>query len=144
MALAVLALTCCASRTVHVPASAALTPRGWRLRVVTPVFTTAEVHNKDEVVPAAQPRAPLFRLPGEARYVRLIYLVRVSQADHDTAVVTANKKDALDSLTAQVRANPENCRSGRGTFCAWIPGGIAVPPEMRTVAAGAEQWAPAR
>ena len=106
-------------------------------------FTTAEVHHKDGVVPAAQPMVPLFRLPGEARYVRLIYLVRVSEADHDMAVVAANKKDALAPLTAQVRAHPETCRSQRGTFCSWIPDGIAVTPEMRTAAMGAEQWVPA-
>jgi hypothetical protein len=113
------------------------------------VFTAAEVHtqvhNKDTVAPAAQPRVLLFRLPGDTRNVRLIYLLRVSAADHDMAVVAAHKKHALEPLTAQVRANPDNCRSGRGTFCAWIPDGIAVTPEMRTTsAAGAEQWVPAK
>jgi len=106
------------------------------------VFTAAEVHNKDGVVPAAQPIVPLFRLPGEARYVRLIYLVRVSEADHDMAVVAASKVDALDALTAQVRAHPETWGSQRKTFCSWIPDGIAVTPETRTAGAGAEQWAP--
>jgi hypothetical protein len=108
------------------------------------VFTAAEVHNKDGVVAAVRPIVPLFRLPDKARYVRLIYLVRVSEADHDMAVVAANKRDALDPLTARVRAHPETCRSRRGIFCAWIPDGIAVTPEMRDTAAGAEQWAPAR
>ncbi|MGA2182611.1 MAG: hypothetical protein ABSH47_06235 [Bryobacteraceae bacterium] len=107
------------------------------------VFTAAEVHNKDGVVPAAQPLAPLFHVPGEARYVRLIYLVRASEADHDMAVVAASRRDALDPLTAQVRTNPQACQSQRGTFCSWIPDGIAVTPEVRTTAAGAEQWAPA-
>jgi hypothetical protein len=108
------------------------------------VFTAAEIHNKDGVVPSAGPLAPLFRLPGETRYVRLIYLVRVSEADHDMAVVAASRKEALDPLTAQVRANPESCRGERATFCFWIPDGIAVTPEMRATAAGAEQWVPAR
>lgn len=102
-------------------------------------FTSAEVHKKDATVPAAQPLVPLFRLPGRARYVRLIYLVRVSDADHDMAVVAAHRKEALDPLTAQVRANPENCRDQAETFCSWIPNGIAVTPETRS----AEQWVPA-
>ena len=48
--------------------------------------------------------------------------VRVSEADHDMAVVAANKRDALDPLTVQVRANAD---------------GIAVTPEVRTTATGA-------
>jgi hypothetical protein len=102
-------------------------------------FAAAEVHKKDIVAPAAQPLQPLFRLPEHVRYVRLIYLVRVSDADHDMAVVATHKREALDPLTAQVRANPGNCRDERETFCSWIPIGIAVTPEMRS----AEQWVPA-
>jgi hypothetical protein len=106
-------------------------------------FTAAEVHKQDNVVSAAQPMAPLFRMPARARYVRLIYLVRVSDADHDMAVVASHNKSALDPLTAQVRANPASCHEGGGTFCAWIPAGIAVTPEMRVGATGTEQWVPA-
>jgi hypothetical protein len=193
LTLALVALSACASRMAHVPATPApptgpayyidLEP-GWRLRAVTPilksggyrlrpegeagsttlragadflgyeiawytvesrriVFAAAEVHNKDSVVPAPAPIAPLFRLPGNARYTRLIYLVRVSEADHDMALVAAHKREALDPLTAQVRANPRNCRTERETFCAWIPDGIAVTPEVKTTVAGAEQWVPA-
>jgi hypothetical protein len=82
-------------------------------------------------------------MPARARYVRLIYLVRVSDADHDMAVVASHNKSALDPLTAQVRANPASCHEGGGTFCAWIPAGIAVTPEMRVGATGTEQWVPA-
>jgi len=106
-------------------------------------FTSAEVHRqvdkKDTVTAEERPMVALFRLPREARFVRLIYLVRVSEADHDMAVVAARKKEELDPLTAQVRANPSACRNTGRTFCSWIPNGIAVTPEQRV----GEQWAPA-
>ena len=106
-------------------------------------FTLAEVHRqvdkKDTVTAEERPLVPLFQLPREARCVRLIYLVRVSEADHDMAVVAARKKEDLDPLTALVRANPSACRNVGRTFCSWIPDGIAVTPERRV----GEQWAPA-
>ena len=106
-------------------------------------FTAAEVHKKDTVVTAVKPIVPLFRMPAHARYTRLIYLVRVSDADHDMAVVAAHNKNSLDPLTAQVRANPASCHDTDKTYCAWIPDGIAVTPEMRARATGTEQWVPA-
>jgi hypothetical protein len=106
-------------------------------------FTAGEVHKKDTVVTAAQPMVPLFRLPKGIRHIRLIYLVRVSDADHDMAVVAARHKGALDPLTAQFRAKPASCRDTDIIYCAWIPDGIAVAPEMRASATGAEQWVPA-
>ena len=106
-------------------------------------FTTAEVHKqvdkKDTVAAEQRPLVPLFQLPREARFVRLIYLVRVSEADHDMAVVAARHKEDLDPLTARVRANPSACRNVGQTFCLWIPDGIAVTPERKV----GEEWAPA-
>lgn len=106
------------------------------------VFNSAEVHKKDEVVSATRPLVPLFRLPHEAKCVRLIYMARLSDADHDMAVIAANKKNALDLLTEQVLANPDNCTNRREVFCSWIPRGISVTPEVRTQSAGGEQWRP--
>ena len=106
-------------------------------------FTSAEVHRqvdkKDTVTAEERPLVLLFQLPHGARYVRLIYLVRVSEADHDMAVVAARNKEELDPLTAQVRANPSACRNVGRTFCSWIPDGIAVTPERKV----GEEWAPA-
>lgn len=99
-------------------------------------FTAAEVHKDSKVIASSQPIAPLFRMPPGARYVRLIYLVRVSEADHDMAIVAAHRKEVLGPLTAEVRANPEACRDRARTFCSWIPNGIAVTPEVRS----GEQW----
>jgi hypothetical protein len=110
-------------------------PSGTRM-----VFNSAEIHNKDEVVPATRPLVPLFRLPAEVKYVRLIYMARLSETDHDMAVVAAKKKEALDLLTEQVLANPSNCGNQRYAFCSWIPQGISVTPEMRMNSGGSGQW----
>jgi len=99
-------------------------------------FRSAEMHRKDEVTPASRPIVPLFQLPAGSRYVRLIYLLRASGADHEMAVVAARRREALDPFTAAVRADPEACRAGRSAWCAWIPNGIAVAPERPA----GDQW----
>jgi hypothetical protein len=76
--------------------------------------------------PAAKPRVPLFELPRRSRYVRLLYLLRSSAADHNMAVLAAPDLAGLERLTAAVRANPAaDCRAPR---CVWVPAGIAVRP----------------
>lgn len=72
------------------------------------------------------PRVPLFALPRRSRHVRLLYLLRSSQADHNMAILAAADPAALERLTAAVRANPTSgCRAPR---CVWVPAGIAVRP----------------
>ena len=42
-------------------------------------------------------------------------------------------------------ANPADaCRNDGGAVCSWIPGGIAVVPELKTKSDGAVEWIPAR
>jgi hypothetical protein len=77
--------------------------------------------------------------------VRLIYLVRVSQADHDMAVAAAKGMDAVEALTRRVEANPvDACHDEQGAFCAWIPAEIAVVPQIPKTIDGAVEWVPAR
>jgi len=91
----------------------------------------------------AQPRSivALFQLPSGVKYIRLIYLVRQSGADHNMAVVSAAQIEALDSITREVQKNPnEACQAGRRATCLWIPAGIAVRPEVRKIVNGATAW----
>ena len=108
-------------------------------------FVSAEITRNGRTVAQPQPVAHLFQLPRGVRHVRLIYLVRVSQADHDMAVAAAKDMDALDALTRRVEANPaDGCRSDPGAFCAWIPAGIAVVPQFQKTIDGGVEWVPAR
>jgi hypothetical protein len=108
-------------------------------------FNSAEVTKEGRTTPQSRPLVLLFQLPLSARYVRLIYLTRVSEADHDMAVVAAKQMDALNALTERVQANPGTaCKTEGHLFCSWISGGIAVRPERREPAGGAGDWVPAR
>jgi hypothetical protein len=76
-----------------------------------------------------------------ANYLRLIYLIRISQADHNMAVVAARKIDALDAITRQVQTNPaEGCKVDQRASCAWVPDGIAVRAEVLKTVDSIEKW----
>lgn len=108
-------------------------------------FVSAEITRDGHITPQPQPVAHLFQLPRGVRHVRLIYLVRVSQADHDMAVAAAKDMGDLEALTRRVEADPVGeCHSGQDAFCGWIPAGIAVVPERQETIGGAVQWVPAR
>jgi hypothetical protein len=104
-------------------------------------FSSAEVTKDGKTESQSQSIVSLFRSPRSARFIRLIYLIRVSQADHNMAVAAANEPDALDALTRQVQTSPSNgCNIGKRTFCSWIPEGIAVRPEALRIVDGNQKW----
>jgi hypothetical protein len=118
--------------------SVSTTPEGgMRIELLSATITKG-----GESTPQPQPLVPLFNLPAGVRFVRLIYLTRVSQADHDMAVVASDQKETLDALTSAVQANPGNCESRGGIYCSWVPAGIAVRPEL--LKRGSSEWIPAR
>jgi hypothetical protein len=105
-------------------------------------FLSATITKGGETTPQPTPLVPLFSLPAGVRFVRLIYLTRVSQADHDMAIVASDQKETLDTLTSAVQANAGNCETTRGAFCSWVPAGVAVRPELQKLKSNA--WIPAR
>jgi hypothetical protein len=108
-------------------------------------FLSAEIARDGKGTAQQRPLVPLFQFPHSVRHVRLIYLVRVSRADHDMAVAAARNIEDLEALTQRVEADPTAaCHAGSGAFCAWIPAGIAVVPEIRRMIGGAVEWVPAR
>lgn len=108
-------------------------------------FQSAEIIRDGKSTPQPVPIADLFHLPRGVRHARLIYLVRISQADHDMALAAAKDIDDLESPTHRVQANTAHaCGNARGVFCVWIPAGIAVVPETRKTIDGSVEWVPAR
>ena len=108
-------------------------------------FGSAELTKDGETSLEPHPQPWRLHLPANARFVRLVYLTRLSQADHDMAVVAADDREVLDTLTREVQANPSSaCGSDDRRSCSWVPAGIAVRPEMRRAGADAEGWGPAR
>ena len=90
-------------------------------------FLRAEVTRKGHTHPQASSRGWPLTLPSEARFVRLIYLTRLSATDYDMALVATAEAAALDDLTREVKS--ARCESGSRGFCAWVPAGVAVTPE---------------
>lgn len=93
-------------------------------------FKSTEVTRDGETFSQRQPKVALFTMPRPAKYVRLLFIRRVSEADHDMAVVAAERIETLERLTQSVQTDPQACLSKGATYCSWIPLGIAVRPEL--------------
>jgi hypothetical protein len=106
-------------------------------------FVSAELRtNGSKRTKKAEPLVPLFTLPVDASYVRLLFLTRVSPTEHDEATLGASSIANLDLLTNKVETNPaENCKTQAEGTCSWIPEGISVQPEKKNVESKA--WTPA-
>ena len=70
-----------------------------------------------------------FSLPSGERFIRLIYDVRSSKADHNMAIAASRDLSKLNAFTNQVRADPKVCEEHGQVFCVWVPQGIAVRAE---------------
>jgi hypothetical protein len=97
-----------------------------RVRIV---FVSAESTREGKTVPEDHPPALPFSFPGDREYIRLVYLVRVSQADHNMAIVAAKRVEALNAFTKRLKENPALCGTEEGVFCSWVPVGVAVRPD---------------
>jgi len=109
--------------------------------VLTVTFRSAEIRRNDGSLSwAPHPLIPLFQIPNETRYLRLLFLTRSSDRDHDQAVLTAPSREQLESLTNQVQSNPaQHCNSQDALTCVWVPAGVAVRPERKQ----GREWVPA-
>jgi len=90
-------------------------------------FRRGEVWHNGKVQKMHAPRVTLFEHI-ENSHVRLVFLTRVSQADHDMAILSSGDVPRLNEMTREVTTRAE-CRSRRDGSCIWVPNGIAVRPE---------------
>lgn len=106
-------------------------------------FGSAEFTSNGKSSKRSQPLVPLFDLPENVRYVRLLFLTRVSQTEHDQAILASSSLADLDALQRRVEDSPaENCKIQPEGICSWVPPGIAIQPEKR-IAASDKKWIPA-
>lgn len=104
------------------------------------VLTEVAMNRDGQLTHPAKSFAPRLRMPKRMRHVRLLYSLKVSDADHGMAVLAARNLAALGELTTNVQARPETeCRNSRESYCEWVPAGIAMRVEKRI---GAD-WKPA-
>ncbi len=88
---------------------------------------SVETNKAGRITKELKPRVLLFHFPRQVRYIRLLYLLRVSTANHNMAMLGSNDVDRLNELTKQVQADPASgCRNMRRAYCTWVPQGIAV------------------
>jgi hypothetical protein len=88
---------------------------------------SVETNKAGQIMKEIKPRVLLFQFPRRVRYIRLLYLLRVSTADHNMAILGSNDVDQLNELTKQVQADPTGgCKDLRRAYCRWLPQGIAV------------------
>jgi hypothetical protein len=102
--------------------------RGGHVRLT---FLSAETSKDGVTTPLPRPPSLPFPLPRGAAYIRLIYLQRVSQSDHNMAIVSANRMNVLDAVTKQIENNQRACATTPQASCSWVPSGIAVRPEKQ-------------
>ncbi len=95
---------------------------------VTLTFERAEAMVNGNNQPLATAPPLPFALPGPKRFVRLLFLVRVSSADHNMAILAADSKDELKRKTAMVQRDAGACKSDEFSACTWVPQSVAVRP----------------
>lgn len=94
-------------------------------------FLSAEETRDGKTVPVKDVPSLPFEFPRKAEYLRLIYLVRVSQADHNMVIVGSKHLDGLNAFTETFKENPSVCKISDDIFCSWVPAGIAVRAEKQ-------------
>jgi hypothetical protein len=102
-------------------------------------LTEVTMNRNGQLTHPAKSFAPRLRQPARLRHVRLLYMLKVSDADHNMAVLAAADSVRLAALTQRVQAAPATeCRVSRNEYCEWIPAGVAVRAERQRGAA----WVP--
>jgi hypothetical protein len=77
-----------------------------------------------------QPVLQLLDLPNTVRFVRFLYLLRISGADHDMAIVGGDAPSLVDEITIKLQADPTgNCVMSAHSYCRWVPKGVGVRVE---------------
>lgn len=95
------------------------------------VLTAVSMNREGEVSRTQKSIAPRMRVPRRMRHVRLLYTLKVSDADHNMAVLGARDMARMAALTQAVQAQPATaCKSNRNEYCEWIPAGVAVRVEQ--------------
>lgn len=93
-------------------------------------FVSAQQTKDGRSVSVAKAAAVLpFELPQKTEYVRLVYLVRASQADHNMAILGSKDRDRLNAYTERLKEDPRICTTTTAIFCSWVPAGVAVRRE---------------
>jgi hypothetical protein len=96
-------------------------------------FQSADTVKQGRSSPQSHPTLELFRLSPQMRFVRIVYIARVSSADHNMAIVAADNEAAVEASTKNLRTDPNaGCQRGQHSSCLWVPVGVGIQPEIPT------------
>jgi hypothetical protein len=107
------------------------------------VFRTAVIHQDGEKTVRSHPIVPLFQLPRNETFVRVVHLAWGDRRSHEAAILATRCRDLLDEFTRQVQSHLTACKNTSDVYCSWVPAGVAVIPEHREGGGTNEQWVPA-
>lgn len=107
------------------------------------VFRNAVMHQGGKETARSHPIVPLFRLPRNDAFIRVLHLAWGMHGTHEAALLATRQRGLLDEVTKQVQSHIDACRNTADIYCFWIPAGMAVIPERREGAGTNGQWAPA-
>jgi len=108
-------------------------------------FTRAEAVEQGKTSSRTRPMLPLFNLSPGVKFVRLVYLIRESKADHNMMLLAAADESTLDKLTTGMTLNNSQvCKSSVEVMCIDVPAGVAVVAEEKVRIDGRVQWKPVR
>jgi hypothetical protein len=109
------------------------------------ILTKAQMTRDGVPADIPAPTKAMLHVPKQARFLRLFYLIRKSESDHEMVMGGVDRADRLESFTTELRAHPtEACQTRSHIYCEWIPYGMAVRPERKQTIDGVERWAPIR
>lgn len=95
-------------------------------------FIRADLSQNGKVRRQKSPSVDLFREAAKHHHVRLVFLIRQSQADHNSAIVAADDFKGLDLVTRTLTETAK-CQTNESGSCEWVPEGISVIPDERPV-----------
>jgi hypothetical protein len=101
---------------------------GWRMHVKS-VEQTIEGKTRS----VSKPRESAFEPPGHAAFFRLFLMTRLSDSNHDIALLATETADRMERLTPELIDQPERCLSGDFSEPAWCfasPRSLAINAEI--------------
>lgn len=103
-------------------------------------FVSAVINRRGKKISARYPILPLFRLPRNDRFVRVLHLAWTIQGSHDAAILAAKRRGSLDVFSRKVEFHPSACVDSPEASCSWVPAGVAVIPEYKKHLNGKMRW----
>jgi hypothetical protein len=106
-------------------------------------LASAELTKDGQPSPIDPPSRAVIHVPPYARFFRIFYLTRRSDADHNMALAGVGRLTTLEPFSRVLRESPNDACSNQPReriYCEWIPAGMAVRPQAQKTENGVTRW----